>query len=107
MVNISWLTLIGIILISLSLPLLIVGYYNEKKAECISNPLVYASQFYEDKFGYPFQGSGSFVTGPRIQSPIFYFNKYNVTQELSYSYRSSGIVPLNLSNFSGLFKPIN
>lgn len=54
-------------------------YFNTIYRECINEPLVYASKFYEEKYGYPFQGSGSFVRGG--QSPIIYFDSYGVSVE--------------------------
>jgi hypothetical protein len=96
----NWLLIIGWLLFISSVIAMIQIYYNEKYAECISNPLVYSAKYYEEKYGYAFQGSESFlIDNPRIQSPILYFNSYNVTQVVPIINRTSGIT----INWSDLF----
>ena len=80
--NNSWiykvLNIIGIGLIVTAGVIAIQIYYNEMHGECIADPLVYAAQGYEERTGYAFQGSGSFL----IQggnSPIVYFDSHGVS----------------------------
>jgi len=70
-IGVGAIILVGIIIVQV--------YYNEQKAECISDPLKYAAISYEETYGYPFSGSGSLqIPGGRM-SPIFYFNSEGVT----------------------------
>lgn len=59
-------------------------YYNSQMRECTSNPLVYASRYYEDKYGYPFFGSGSFIV--EGMSPTITFSSYGVEVKMPEQY---------------------
>ncbi len=82
---------IGIGLIVLSGVIAVQVYYNEKQSVCISDPLVYAAEMYEEKTGYPFRGSGSFLSidSKQINSPIIYFDSNGV--DVSYPNSPRGI----------------
>lgn len=55
-------------------------YYNLKLQECIENPLVYAAKDFEERFGFPFQGSGTFII--EGGSPyIIHFNSEKIDVE--------------------------
>jgi len=56
------------------------SYYDLKYQECTSDPLVFAAKYYEEMYGYPFTGSGSFIGGSKTFSTI-YFDKYNTTMK--------------------------
>ncbi len=87
---------VGIGLIILSGVMAVQIYYNEKKATCISNPLIYAATQYEEITGYRFMGSGYFVPEEgQINSPKISFSSDGV--DVSYPDNSNNF---NLSIFT-------
>ena len=105
--NYDWIGLVAVILIIGSVTAMANYYYFEEKSECISNPLVYAAQQYEEKFGYPFEGSGSFIVGVNQRSPRFWFNSHNVSMEkLSPTHsNNSYMFEINETLFNNAFDP--
>lgn len=53
-------------------------YYNYQKDECVSSPLVFAAQEYENLYGYPFIGMGFLKVPEGLKSPTFIFNSTNI-----------------------------
>jgi len=51
-------------------------YYNMEMRDCLSDPLGYASRYYEKEYGYAFSGTGRFMIP---ESPIIFFDKDGVT----------------------------
>jgi len=76
--NRDWITIIAEAVIIACLISAILIYYNEKHRSCISDPLVYAAESMEEKYGYPFHGTGSFAVGANKQSPVIYFDSEGV-----------------------------
>jgi len=69
---------IGIVLVLLVGIFLMVYYFNAKKAECISNPLVYGAKQFEAQSGVKVIGSLSFFNHPELR---IIFDAYNLTIE--------------------------
>jgi len=91
---------IDIIIIGVMICSVVVGiqyYFNMNNSSCISEPLVFASQQYEEKFGYPFIGSGVFIVPNQTSPIIIRFNSKNTTIE-----QIAGQQPmLNIPNVTG------
>jgi hypothetical protein len=64
----DWITIITIIIMVTCVLVAVQFYYNYTNQLCIKDPLAYASNYYEDKFGHRFIGTGSFIRkgGPPI-----------------------------------------
>ena len=75
------LNIIAIGLILLSGTMAVQVYYNEKKTECISEPLSYAARMYEDKTGYPFAGSGTFISEGDLKFTRIWFDSEGIRLE--------------------------
>ncbi len=65
---------LGIALVITSGVIAIQIYYNQISNKCISDPLVYAAQTYEEKTGYEFVGSGNFIGNLNPSQSTIYFN---------------------------------
>ena len=71
-----WIDIVIIIVMIICLVVAIQYYFNMQNDSCMNNPLVYASEKYEEEYGYPFQGSGTFLR--EGSSPIIYFSSYGL-----------------------------
>ena len=93
---------ISVLVAGLMICAVIVGcfyYFNLQYRNCTSNPLVYASYYYKDLYGYEFTGTGRFDIP---NSPIISFNSTDVTTFEPYGStiynRINGLIPsFNLS----------
>jgi len=72
--RIDLVSLIAIVLMIASLLIGLQYYYNIQRDKCLANPLLYSAEWLENRYGYPFVGSGYFV-GTNINSPIVTFDK--------------------------------
>ncbi|MHA1880886.1 MAG: hypothetical protein ACTSYG_10870 [Candidatus Heimdallarchaeota archaeon] len=70
----TYLVLLGIILILLSFVFFIEYYFNYKKDQCVANPLVFGAKQLTTATGYEFVGSGFFLTPINIRGPVISFN---------------------------------
>jgi len=82
-------------------------YYNEKHGVCVNDPLVYAAQDMEDRFGYPFKGSGFFLLPKGKTSPTILFNANNITiQNPLGNYNRPGVNYSDINDFFANFSQI-
>ena len=72
----NYLMITGILIILLTGIFLMVYYFNSKKAECISSPLVYGAKQLEEKNGVKVIGSISFYGHPEVRIS---FDSKNIT----------------------------
>ena len=77
----DWISIIAIAVILSCASVTLIVFYNMRFRECVADPLIYASKFYEEKTGVPFQGSGYFITDGKTDSPIIYFDSKEVVAE--------------------------
>ena len=70
----NYLMLLGVILIFLAGIFSVLYYFNYKKNECVSNPLVFGAKELTESTGQEFYGSGFFLTPINMISPNIAFN---------------------------------
>lgn len=73
-------------------------YFNIQTRECVNNPLVYSAKYFEEKYGYPFQGSGSFILSGNKISPIIFFNSYNITLQQPIINQDRGAINISIDD---------
>ena len=89
----DWVSIIIIGIMIVCVVLAVDFYYQGRVKECINNPLVYAAKSYEEDYGYPFEGSGSFIVDGKAHTTLYF--------------SSDGVTVSSLSDFQpSLLKPI-
>ncbi|MAG26674.1 hypothetical protein CMI47_14125 [Candidatus Pacearchaeota archaeon] len=79
--NHDWVSIIAIGLMMSAVSVVVIIYYQSLQQECVSNPLVYAAQTYEDAYGYDVHGTLNLITPGNIIAPTIYFNSKEVSSE--------------------------
>lgn len=59
-------------------------YYNERQAECIANPLVYAAKQIEDSTGAKFVGSGTLISSNQAVATVNFDSNNSLFEDLIY-----------------------
>lgn len=71
--------IIGILLYFSAFIFIVQYYFNYTNNECVSDPFIFGAKQMEDKFGYPFIGTGRFLTPPTKAIATIVFNSTSLT----------------------------
>ena len=77
--KIDLISMIAITLMALAVIVATIYITITERDECLNEPLVYGAKIMEQRFGYEFYGSGSFMVPAGKRSPIIIFNSHNIT----------------------------